>query len=138
MRQILIASPHNPEARLALHVYVHRLRQTIAAMSASLGGVDGLVFTAGVGENAPEVRRLACENLTHLGIELDLAANVSRKPDSDVALPSSSARVLIISTREDLTIVRETLGLIGAQDKLAETPESTGFGEQPPRELNKK
>jgi acetate kinase len=126
MRQILVASRDKPEARVALEVYVHRLRQTIAAMSASLGGVDGLVFTAGVGENAPEVRRLVCENLTHLGIELDLGANATHKPDSDIASRGSKARVLVISTREDLTIVRETRGLIEAQDRLAETSPSIG------------
>jgi len=129
MRQILLASPNQPEARLALDVYVHRLRQTIGAMAASIGGVDGLVFTAGVGENAAEVRKEVCENLTHLGIELDLSANASCKPDSDVAAPDSPARVLVISTREDLTIVRETRGLIEEQDKLAETAMSGGFDE---------
>ena len=128
MRQILGASQDNPQARLALEVYVHRLLQTIAAMAASLGGVDGLVFTAGVGENAVEIRKRVCESLTYLGIELDLAANASRKPDSDVASAGSTARVLVIATREDLTIVRETRGLIEAQENFAETTVSAGFG----------
>ena len=129
MRQILVASEENPEARLALDVYVHRLRQTIAAMSASLGGVDGLVFTAGVGENAAEVRKRVCEDLSYMGIDLDQAANASCKPDRDVALPGSPARVLVISTREDLTIVRETRGLIAAKDKLAEAAVTAECGE---------
>ena len=129
MRQILAASEENPAARLALEVYIHRLLQTIAAMAASLGGVDGLVFTAGVGENSAEVRKRVCENLTYMGIELDLAANASCKPDSDVSLPGSSARVLVIATREDLTIVRETRGLIEAKDKFAEAAVTADFGE---------
>lgn len=121
MRQIEAASQENPQARLALEVYIHRLRQTIAAMSASLGGVDALVFTAGVGEHSLLVRKLACENLTHLGIELDSAANASRKPDCDIATRDSSARIFVISTREDLTIAREASRLIESQDKSADT-----------------
>ena len=71
MRQILKEAPNSPDARLALEVYIHRLVQTIGAMAATLGGVDGLVFTAGVGENSAQVRELVCENLGHLGLELD-------------------------------------------------------------------
>jgi acetate kinase len=108
MREVLAAVPQREDARLAVDVYVHRLRQTIGAMAAVLGGVDALVFTAGVGENAPEIRRRACENLGFLGVELDEQANRSCKPDADVAAPASPARVLVIATREDLTIVRET------------------------------
>ena len=132
MRQIVAASQDKPEARLALEVYVHRLRQTIAAMSASLGGVDALVFTAGVGEHSFEVRKQVCENLAHLGIELDPAANASRKPDCDITTRDSSARVFVISTREDLTIVRETRDLIEAQDKLVDMKMSAGFRESQP------
>jgi len=114
MREILEASSRSRDARLALDVYIHRLRQTIGAMAATLGGVDGLVFTAGVGENSARVRELACENLGHLGLELDQAANDRCKPDADVASPNSPGRILVISTREDLTIVRETRDLIGS------------------------
>ena len=132
MRQIEAASKENPQARLALEVYIHRLRQTIAAMSASLGGVDALVFTAGVGEHSLLVRRLACENLTHLGIELDPAANASRKPDCDIATRDSSARIFVISTREDLTIAREASRLIESQDKSADTKMSASCRELQP------
>ena len=113
MRQVLEAMPHSENARLAIDIYVHRLRQTIGAMAATLGGVDALVFTAGVGENAPEIRRRACENLGFLGIALDAQANVSCKPDGDIATPASAARVLVIATREDLTIVREARRIVG-------------------------
>jgi len=107
MRQVLEAMPQEEDARLAIDVYVHRLRQTIGAMAATLGGVDALVFTAGVGENAPEIRRRACENFGFLGVELDEQANARCKCDADIATPASRARVLVIATREDLTIVRE-------------------------------
>lgn len=115
MRQILEDSSQNPDARLALEVYIHRLVQTIGAMAATLGGVDGLVFTAGVGENSARIRELACENLGHLGLRLDRIANARCKADADVALRSSAGRILVISTREDLTIVRKTKGLFRAQ-----------------------
>ena len=116
MRQILEASSQSAYARLALDVYIHRLRQTIGAMTATLGGVDGLVFTAGVGENSARVRELACENLGHLGLVLDHTANARCKADADVASPNSPGRILVIATREDLTIVRETRDLISSSE----------------------
>jgi len=115
MRLILEQSSHSSDARLALEVYVHRLVQTIGAMAATLDGVDGLVFTAGVGENSPRVRELVCENLGHLGLKLDRASNAGCKPDADVASPASPGRILVISTREDLTIVRETRRLTDSE-----------------------
>ena len=112
MRQILSELPHNPDARLAVDVYVHRIVQTIGAMAATLGGVDALVFTAGVGERAQEIRKRVCENLDYLGLELDRTANETCKPDADIAKTTSTARILVIATREDLTIMRETRRLI--------------------------
>ena len=125
MRQILKEAPNSPYSRLALEVYIHRLVQTIGAMAATLGGVDGLVFTAGVGENSAQVRGLVCENLGHLGLELDTTANARCKPDADIASCTSPGRILVISTREDLTIVRETRRLI----------RSDARWKSPPREL---
>jgi acetate kinase len=113
MRQVLSEFAGNPDARLAVDVYVHRIRQTVGAMAATLGGVDALVFTAGVGEHAPEIRKRVCEKLNYLGLELDRTANETCKPDADVAMPASAARILVIATREDLTIMRETRRLLG-------------------------
>jgi acetate kinase len=114
MRQILAELPHNPDARLAVEVYVHRIRQTVGAMAATLGGVDALVFTAGVGERSQEIRKRVCENLGYLGLELDPTANETCKPDVDIATPASKARILVIATREDLTIMRETRRLVAS------------------------
>jgi acetate kinase len=114
LRQILSELPHNPDARLAVDVYVHRIVQTIGAMTATLGGIDALVFTAGVGEGSPEIRKRVCEKLKYLGLELDPAANETCKPDGDIATPGSKARILVITTREDLTIMRETRRLVGS------------------------
>ena len=114
MRQVLSELPHNPDARLAVDVYVHRIVKTIGAMAATLGGIDVLVFTAGVGEGSPEIRKRVCERLKYLGLELDRAANENCKPDADIAKPASTARILVIATREDLTIMRETRRLVGS------------------------
>jgi acetate kinase len=114
LRQILSKLPHNPDARLAVDVYVHRIVQTIGAMAATLGGIDALVFTAGVGERSAEIRKQVCEKLRYLGVELDRAANETCEPDADVATPASKARTLVIATREDLTIMRETRPLVAS------------------------
>src|SRR6266403_4919920 len=114
LRQVLSQLPHNPDARLAVDVYVHRIVRTIGAMAATLGGIDALVFTAGVGERAQEIRKRVCESLGYLGLELDQAANETCKPDADIATPASTARILVIATREDLTIMRETRRLVAS------------------------
>jgi acetate kinase len=100
-----------PAARLALDVYVHRLRAAIAAMVASLGGLDALVFTGGVGENAAMVRAEAAAGLRFLGIALDAQRNdeavgAAADPEADVTAAGSSVRVLVVAAREDLEIAR--------------------------------
>jgi acetate kinase len=112
MRQVLAAMPQHADARLAIDVYVHRIRQTVGAMAATLAGVDALVFTAGVGEHAAEIRARVCDNLGYLGLALDCTANDVCQPDADVALLASTGRILVIATREDVTIVRETRRLL--------------------------
>lgn len=112
LRRILSELQHNPHARLAIDVYVHRIVKTIGAMAATLGGIDALVFTAGVGEHSPEIRKPVCEKLKFLGLELDPTANETCKPDADISMPASKARILVIATREDLTIMRETRRLV--------------------------
>src|SRR5262249_9394019 len=114
MRQVQAAAAQgNPRARRALAVYVHRLRQTIGAMAASLGGVDALVFTAGVGEHSADIRAATCQGLEFLGVQLDATANASAKPDCDIATKPSRCRILVIATQEDLMIVRETVRVLG-------------------------
>jgi acetate kinase len=77
-------------------------------MAATLGGVEALVFKAGVGEHAAVIRARVCENLGYLALALDRTANEACQPDVDIALPASTGRILVIATREDVTIVRET------------------------------
>jgi acetate kinase len=104
------AASGDEAAGLALAVYLHRLRAGIAAMAATLGGLDVLVFTGGVGENAPAVRAGAADALPFLGLGVDPAANaavdVRAAPEADITAPGAAARVLVIAAREDLEIAR--------------------------------
>jgi len=99
---------------LAFDIYVHRLQAGIGAMVAVLGGVDGLIFTAGVGENSVEVREAACKQLGFLGLKLDEAANAQPSPDRDIATPDSAIRVLIIRAQEDWEIAKECWHLMAS------------------------
>lgn len=112
MREVLQAARKgNHRAKLAFDIFVHRLRSEIGAMAASLSGVDVLVFTAGIGENSPEVRKAACENLAFLGIQLDDVRNSSTEPDTEISSPDSKVRVLVIRAQEDWAIARECMQL---------------------------
>jgi acetate kinase len=99
-------------ARLALGVYVHRLAGAVAAMTAALGGLDALVFTAGVGEHSATVRERVCSSLGFLGLEVDSAANEHAVADVDVATPGSAARILVIAAREELVVARAVRALL--------------------------
>jgi len=95
-------------AGLAIDVYVHRLRAGIAAMAASLNGVDVLVFTGGVGERGAAVRALAADGLGFLGVAIDGAANESMAPDAEITAAGAPVRTLVLRAREDLEMVRQT------------------------------
>ena len=115
MRQILAAMRNGSDrAKLAFAIYVHRLRVSIGAMAAVLGGIDALVFTAGVGENSPEVRAAACENLGFLGVKLDAKKNAGPSLDQDISADGSSVRVFVIAAQEDWGIARECWKLVRA------------------------
>jgi XFP N-terminal domain/Acetokinase family len=108
MREILAAMKQgNPRARLAFDIYTHRLQAGIGAMVAVLEGIDALVFTAGVGENSPEVRSATCGKLEFLGLKLDEAVNARVSADQDIAAQDSRVRVLVIRAQEDWAIARE-------------------------------
>jgi acetate kinase len=108
MREVLAAAGQgSARAQLAFDVYVHRLCREIGGMAASLGGLDALVFTAGVGENSVPLRQRACEQLAFLGIALDRERNARAAADCDIASPGSPVRVLVIRTDEDWEIARE-------------------------------
>ena len=113
MRAIVdAAAAGGAEARLALEVYVHRLRAGIAAMAASLGGIDALVFTGGVGEHSPAVRALAAERLGFLGIELDAARNEGGPDEREIGAGGAAVRAFVIVAREDLEISHEVRAVL--------------------------
>ena len=108
MRDILAAIREgHKRAKLAFDIYVHRLRSAIGGMAAVLGGMDSLVFTAGVGENSPEVRAAACETLEFLGLRLDASKNARPSLDADISSADSHVRVLVIRAEEDWAIAAE-------------------------------
>jgi len=113
MRDLLQSK--EPEAHLAVDYFVYRAAKEIGALAAVLGGIDGLVFTAGIGENSPEIRRRICTSSAWLGIEFDNEANTSGGPR--ISKPASSVSAWVIPTNEELMIARHTgllLGLIAA------------------------
>jgi acetate kinase len=119
MRQILTARAGNDPAKmaratLAFDIYVHRLRSGIGAMVAVLGGMDALVFTAGVGENSPEVRAAVCDHLAFLGLRLDAAKNQQPLGDTDRDISAADATVaaLVIRAQEDWMIARQCWNLV--------------------------
>jgi acetate kinase len=113
MREVQKAAKEGQErARLALAIYTHRVRQAIGALAVTLGGIDALVFTAGVGEHAGAIRESVCSGLDCLGLELDAQANATCVPDADVARAQSRGRILVIATREDVTMLREVIQVL--------------------------
>ena len=108
MREVVAAAGRGEErARLALDVFVHKLCSGMGAMLASLGGLDGLVFTGGIGENAPLVRERACKQFGFLGVRIDKEAN-DRGAEGDVSVAGSAVRVMVIPTAEDWEVARGT------------------------------
>ncbi|HTT18279.1 MAG TPA: acetate kinase [Candidatus Sulfotelmatobacter sp.] len=108
MREILKAKESgNQRAKLAFDIFIHRLRSGIGSMVAVLGGLDALIFTAGIGENSEVVRQAACSDFGYLHLELDPLRNHPSPVDHDIAANDSAVRVLIIHAQEDWAIARE-------------------------------
>ena len=97
----------NERARLAFDVYVHHVRGAIAAMAASMHGIDALVFTGGVGEHSPQVRAAVCEALEFLGITIDPTLNADRVDDAIVSVGSARVPVLVIRAQENWVVAQE-------------------------------
>ncbi|MBD2199295.1 MULTISPECIES: acetate kinase [Calothrix] len=97
----------NYRAQLAWDIYVHRLCSGIGSMLPGLGGLDVLVFTAGVGEKSPGIRQAVCDALGFLGVKIDPEKNQKEPVDIDIATPESKVRVLVIHTQEDWAIAQQ-------------------------------
>lgn len=107
MREVLDAMKlGNERAALAFKIFVHRLRSGIGSMVAALGGLDALIFTAGIGENSVVAREAACAGFSFLGLKLDPDKNDLSRADRDIAARDSSVRVLVIHAQEDWAIAR--------------------------------
>ena len=114
MREVLAAeAAGEPNAILAVAVYVHRLRKGIAAMAASLGGLDALVFSGGVGEHATTVRARSAAALGFLGVSVDERRNEDGGGDREIGEPGGRVATLVVESREDLEIVRQVRAVIG-------------------------
>ena len=108
MRQILAAMKSgNKRAELAFEIFVHRLRSGIGSMVAVLGGLDALIFTAGIGENSSEVREAVCALSGYLGLKLDADKNRQSPVDQDIAACDSRVRVLVVRAQEEWAIARQ-------------------------------
>jgi len=108
MRELIVSN--EPGARLAVDYFVYRALKEIGALAAVLGGIDGLVFTAGIGENSTEIRQRICDNCAWLGVELDVGANAKNGPR--ISTPRSKVSVWVIPTHEEFTIARHTASLL--------------------------
>jgi acetate kinase len=120
MRDLLKSD--DPGAKLAVDYFVYRAAKELGALTAALGGIDGLVFTAGIGENSPEVRRRICEASSWLGVELDGEANAANGPR--ISTHQSRVSAWVIPTNEELMIARHTgllLGLTAGKSVAART-----------------
>ena len=98
--------------RLGFAVFAYRVAQAVAAMAAALGGLDTLVFTAGIGENRADVREAVAERLRFLGVELDPVRNAHAVPDTDVSSRDASVRVVVLPAREELVAARAARALL--------------------------
>lgn len=106
------AEKGNKRAELALEVFNKRVIKYVGAYAAEMGGLDGVIFTAGLGENSPETRQEVCKNLGFLGIELDNEKNNVRGDQRIISKDTSKTKVMLIPTNEELMIARETKNLI--------------------------
>ena len=113
LRSVTAARDDGDErARLAIDVFVHRVTAGAGAMAASLGGFDALVFTGGVGEHSSEVRTRVSARFAFAGVTLDERANATATGDVDVSAAQASARVLVVTSREDLAIAANAINTV--------------------------
>ena len=108
-----LESSAEPKARLALDVFAHQVAGAVARMAVSLGGLDAIVFTAGIGEGSAKVRSDICARLGFLGVALDPELNNTAIPDTDLASEDAAVRVWIVRAREDIVAARAARKVIG-------------------------
>ncbi len=109
------AKAGNQRAAVALDVLTKTVLRYIGAYAAEMNGVDGIIFTAGIGENAIDARARICANLSYLGVEFDAEANDCRGKEIEISKPGSKVRVFVIPTNEELMIARDTMALVSGK-----------------------
>lgn len=119
------AAAGDERCRLAIHVFAHRLRKYVGAYAAVMGGVDAIVFTAGIGENSALVRHRVCQRLDFLGARLDEDRNRQvrvdlERPVAEISHPHSRVRLLVVATDEEHAIAAATAGLVRGADRVAD------------------
>ncbi len=123
MRELLAEAKENGDrrSRLAIELFCYRASKYIGSYLAAMNGSDAIIFTGGIGENSPEVRRLICENLTWFGVELDQNSNESTFGglEGTISTDGSRIRVVVIPTNEELLIARDTVRLITSRNSKA-------------------
>jgi acetate kinase len=108
MRELLASA--DAQAKFAIELFVYRIGRELGSLAAALGGLDAIVFTAGIGERAVVIREAVCRQSAWLGVELDPVANARHGPR--ISIPASRAAAWVIPTKEELMIARHTLALI--------------------------
>lgn len=111
------ANEGNERAQLALKMYAYRIKKYIGAYAAAMGGVDAIVWTAGVGENQISMREAACEDLDFLGIKIDPVKNNTRGKEVEISTDDSRVKVWVVPTDEEIVIARDTMNLVLGQKK---------------------
>jgi len=111
MRALLASE--DPRARTAIDLYAYRIRRELGSLAAALGGLDAIVFTAGIGEHAALIRQRICEDAAWLGVELDAAANSQGGPRISTA--ASRVQAWVVPTNEELMIARHTRAVIAGE-----------------------
>ncbi|MCI9271140.1 MAG: acetate kinase [Dorea sp.] len=106
------ADEGNNRAKIALEVFIYRVAKYVGAYTAAMNGVDVIAFTAGIGENAGNVREGVCKYLGYLGIEIDKEANAKRGEEITISTPDSKVKVMVVPTNEELAIARDTVALV--------------------------
>jgi acetate kinase len=114
MREVLARAPDDGGARLAFDVYIHRLSGAVAAMAASLGGLDVLAFTGGVGERSAPVRAAATARLGFLGVAIEPTRNQAADADAEIGAGGAAVRTFVVTAHEELQIAGEIRSLLGA------------------------
>ncbi len=114
MREIMEAADNdNKQAQTAIEMYAYRIKKYIGSYAAAMGGVDIIIFTGGIGENADNIRELIMKDMSYMGIDFDFTKNKGlRSQETILTLPESKVKVMIIPTNEELVIAQDTLEIV--------------------------